>query len=63
MHKLTARDLQDIGLAQHAETYVKQEQRNQSESGANSSVNTKSGLENRESKRKRVREAKRKYVD
>jgi len=61
--KLTARDLQDIALAQHAEAYVQQERRNQSENQAQSSVNTKSGLENRESKRKRVREAKRKYID
>lgn len=61
MDRLTARDLQDIRLAEHAETYIKQEQRNQNNSGG--SVNTKTGLENRESKRKRVREAKQKYVD
>jgi len=59
MHKLTAKDLQDIALAQHAEAFIKQEQRNRS----GGSVNTKSNLENRESKRKRVREAKRKYAN
>jgi len=61
MHKLTAKDLQDIALAQHAEAFIKQEQRNQQQSGG--SVSTKTGLENRESKRKRVREAKRKYAN
>lgn len=29
MDKLTARDLQDIGLAEHAETYIKEQSMNQ----------------------------------
>jgi len=60
MGRLTARDLQDIRLAEHAERFIQQEQRNQQESGG--SVNTKTGIENRESKQQRIREAKRKYI-
>jgi len=47
-------------LAEHAERFIQQEQRNQQESGG--SVNTKTGIENRESKQQRIREAKRKYI-
>jgi len=59
MDRLTARDLQDIRLAEHAERYIQQEQ--QHDSGG--SVNTKTGIENRESKQQRIREAKRKYIE
>jgi hypothetical protein len=49
--------LQDIALAEHAEAYMKQKQRNKM-NNSSGSVNTKSGLENRDSKRKRIEAAK-----
>jgi hypothetical protein len=54
--KLSAKDLQDIALAEHAEAYTKQMQQQQARGGSGS-INTKSGLENRPSKQKRIQEA------
>jgi hypothetical protein len=39
MDKLTAKDLQEIRLAEHAETYIQQEQRARQGSGSNLSAN------------------------
>jgi hypothetical protein len=54
--RLSAKDLQDIALAEHAEAYQKQMQQRQAQGGTGS-VNTKSGLEHRPSKQKRIQEA------
>lgn len=53
---LSARWMQDISLAEHAESYIKQTQRNNT-----NGPDTRSGLENRSSKQKRIQEAKAKY--
>lgn len=55
MDKLTTSDLDDIILAEHAEAYIQQEQRNQQQS------DTKTNLENRQSKRKRIEQAKQQH--
>lgn len=55
---LTSRQKQLIHLAERAEAYIQQEQRNRQQQGASGSVSTKSGLENRASKRKRIQAAK-----
>jgi len=54
--KLTTSDLDDIILAEHAEAYIQQEQRNQQQ------ADTKTNLENRQSKRKRIEQAKQENV-
>jgi len=46
-----------IGLAELAESYVKEQQRDQQQRSTNGSVNTKTNLENRASKQKRIQEA------
>lgn len=50
-----------IALAERAEKYIQQEKKQQQRQAQTSSINTKSGLENRQSKRKRIQEAKRGY--
>lgn len=50
-------DVQEIRLAEHAEAYVKQEQRNRQRGNR-----TETGLENRASKRERIQAAKQKYA-
>jgi len=47
-----------IGLAERAEAYVQQEQQQMAQRGGN----TKTGLENRQSKRERINEAKQEYA-
>jgi len=49
--------MQTIKLAEHAEAYIQQQQR-KNQRGNGGSVNTKSGLENRPSKRRRIEKAK-----
>ena len=41
MDKLTAKDIQEIRLAEHAEAYVKQEQRERAEGKSSGSVSKK----------------------
>ncbi len=53
---LTSRQKRMIALAERAEAYVKDQQSNQQPGG------TRSGLENRQSKRERIEAAKRKYA-
>lgn len=50
-------DVQEIRLAEHAEAFVKQEQRARQKGDR-----TETGLENRQSKRKRIQEAKQKHA-
>jgi Spy/CpxP family protein refolding chaperone len=40
-HRLTARDIQEIRLAEHAEAYAKQEQRERQEGAQSGSVSKK----------------------